>query len=90
MNNHDKRRSTGRRMDDHNHTQFEALSKLVQTHDNVLYGIDGEGGLVTTVALLAQTQRAMVRLLWLVATGFFTAFGGGIYTLFTLLHEFQK
>lgn len=52
----------------------EIFTKL-HAHDQTLHGTGKEPGLVTTVALIAQTQQLIVWLLGLVVTGIFAAVG---------------
>lgn len=58
--------------------RVEALFRLVEKHERILFGDDGEGGLIQEVNAMVRAQANAIKAMWMVLGPVLTAIGGGI------------
>ena len=56
------------------------IFKQLMRHDKAIYGDDENGGLVTTVKLLAANQAQLTRLAYLIVFGCMSAVGAAVWS----------
>ncbi len=61
--------------------RVEALIRLVEKHERVLFGDNGNGGIIQTVNAIMKTQATLIKALWIILTPFLGGIGLGIVWL---------
>lgn len=64
-------------------SMLDTLSRLVDKHERILFGDNGDGGLIQDVNAMARAQASAQKVVWIIVTPLLTAIGAGIiYIIF--------
>lgn len=63
--------------------RVEALIRLVEKHERILFGDNGEGGIIQTVNSIMKTQATLIKALWILLTPLLASIGIGVVWLIT-------